>query len=271
MPIEPEIEPDAREIEASREIHRLLALVAAISEKFSKYANVAPGSALAADDARSPHHSVPQYAHSQVTVALGCLESLSAMIVREDADSVSLVAGPFGAYALVRNAMDAAATALWLLEPENGTLRIKRRILLGVDEVRHEYSFHQARGRSWGDNSKKRRARLSEVSKQAGLVGWNPLKAEMPSMTKILKQLERLHDDVTLPWLPAWQLASGHAHGKLWAQLVSHEMTEITGTRTATGASYKVRIRYVMLAALLGEAVQLVETAASRYVQLAST
>lgn len=226
------------------------------------------GSPLFLDDTRSPHYTVSGYAAGQLSVAMGCIASLKQMLVQEAEDRIHMVASPFGAYALVRNALDAAAVALWLLEPVNGTLRIKRRILLAVDEVSKGAALRQTMGQP--STKPQRRARLKEVAELAGLAGWNPLSQDAgpPPMTQILKGLERLHPNAVLPWLAAWQLASGHAHGKMWAQLASNELQEVEGTRTATGAQFQMTIRYGMLAAVLFEAVQLLEIAGARYIEL---
>jgi hypothetical protein len=199
---------------------------------------------------------------------MGCVASLKQMLVRESEDRIHMVASPFGAYALVRNALDAAAVALWLLEPGSGTLRIKRRIMLGVDEVSKGAALRQTMDQP--STKAKRRTRLKEVAELAGLAGWNPLskEARLPTTTQILTNLERLHSNTVLPWLAAWQLASGPAHGKQWAQLASNDLDMVEGTRTATGARFQVTIRYGMLAALLFEAVQLMEAAGARYVEL---
>jgi hypothetical protein len=175
----------------------------------------------------------------------------------------------FGAYALVRNALDSAATALWLLEPINGTLRIKRRILLAVDEAGKSSAFRQAMGKAATNQA--RRARLKEIAAAAGLRDWNPLKDVMPSMTRTLQQIERLHTtpNKVLPWLAAWQLTSGHAHGKNWAQIASNELKEMEKTQTATGAQYHMSINYGILATVLFETVELLETATVRFVELA--
>ncbi|MGA8789886.1 MAG: hypothetical protein WB535_13145, partial [Paenarthrobacter sp.] len=194
------------------------------------------------------------------------LAALKQMIVRESEHRIDMAASPFGAYALVRNALDAAAIALWLLEPVNGTLRIKRRLLLGVDEVGKAAALRQTMNHP--STKAKRRDRLEEVAGQAGLGSWNPLREKLPPTTQILRRLERWHSNVVFPWLAAWQLASGHAHGKLWAQISSNELQEVEGTRTATGAQFQMTIRYGMLAALLFETVQLLETAGSRYADL---
>jgi hypothetical protein len=258
---------DEDEIQYSRWIMLLFAKADSIESALEPLIDPAEGSPLFLDDVRSPHHTVSSYAFGQLSVATGCISSLKEMMVRETDDHVSLMASAFGAYALVRNALDATAAALWLLEPVNGTLRIKRRILLGIDEVGKGAALRETMGQP--SIKTKRRARLKEVAAQAGLGDWNPLSKELPSMTRMLKQLERLHENAIFPWLAAWQLSSGHAHGKSWAQLASNELQEVQGTRSATGAKYQMTIRFGMLAAVLFEAVQMLEVASIRYIVLA--
>ncbi|UNK47092.1 hypothetical protein [Arthrobacter sulfonylureivorans] len=272
MPLEYFEETDPSEIEYSSYISRLLKRVDNLSLTVEERVNAEPGSKLATDDARSPHYSVSSYGYSQILIALGCLESLGHMILREDEETVSVTAGPYGAYALVRNALDSAASALWLLEPLSSTLRVKRRIVLEVDEVKNGAALRQSLDRPWEKWRGRRFARMQEVANLAGLAEWDPLsKSErLPTMTAVLKSLERHHQNAVMPWLSAWQLASGHAHGKLWAQVVSHQLNEIAETRTESGATFKVSIQFAVLAALLLEAVQLIETACARYMELSS-
>lgn len=228
----------------------------------------AAGSALRVDDARTPHYPVSGYAHGQLSVAAGCVAALKQMIVRESEKKIEMVAGPHGAYAMVRNALDTAAAALWLLEPMNGTLRIKRRILLELDEAGKAEAFRlETEGKS---NKAKRRQRMKEVAVDAGLGTWNPLAQDPTSTTSMLRSLERLHTDKVVSWLAVWQLSSGHAHGKIWAQVASHDLDEIKETRSQVGATFRVTIRYGMLALVLYETLQLIEAAYGRYTSLAA-
>lgn len=273
MPTERFAETDPDEIEYSKYVVKLLKRVDKISAELDKHVIAPPGSKLALDDARTPHYPVSDYSYGQLVAALGCLESLKQMIIREDEKSIEVVAGPYGSYALVRNALDCAATALWLLEPQSSTLRVKRRIMVQVDEIRNGAAARQSSGepkKAWSEWKKKYRQRMREVAQTANLGSWNPLHEdeELPSMTKMLGQIERHHQNVVLPWLTAWQMGSGHAHGKQWVQVASHQLDEIANTRTDVGATFRVSIRYMMLAYVLLEAVQLIESAGARYLEL---
>lgn len=258
---------DPEEMRYSQWILSLFDQAAVVDNALMPLMNPEVGSRLHADDASVPNYDVSGYAVGQLSAATGCIASLKMMVIQESDGKSEMVAGPFGAYALVRNALDAAAVALWLLDPVNGKLRVKRRLQLAVDEVDKSAAFRQAMGLR--TTKAKLRARLKEVAVQAGLEDWNPLRNELPSTTKILKDIERLHSQSILPWLAAWQLASGHAHGKQWAYVASHELEKVKGTETEVGAHFQMTIHYGMLAALLFETVRLLETAATRYSELA--
>lgn len=235
--------------------------------------------------------------YGQLSVATGCIASLKQTMFQETEEEIRPEANPFGPYALVRNALDAAAVAMWLLDPDDGTLRIERRLMFGVDEVNKTDTFR----RTMNQPSAKAggHSRLQEVAEVAGLAGWNTLgkDSRLPPMTEILKDLERLHPNAGLlmrgalgsiypdvgqmlsalgrshpqtpmPWLGAWKLASGHAHGKQWAQINSHGLEEVKGTRTGSSSHFLMSIHYGMFAAVLSGALQLLEVAAARYVKL---
>lgn len=252
------------DVQYSRWIMWLFDKTADIDSTLVHLIDPAEGSPLHRDDGRVPQYPVSSYAFGQLTVAAGCIASLKQMIVRESEDIVEMSSSPFGAYALVRNALDAAVVALWILAPVNGTLRVKRRMMLAVDEISKAAAFRQAIGQP--STKEKRRARMKEVAQRAGLGEWDPLSKNhrLPSTTQMLSDLEIWHTNAVIPWLVAWQLTSGHAHGKQWAQLASHELQEVEGTRTETGAQFQMTIRYGMLAVVLYEAVQLLETAETR-------
>jgi hypothetical protein len=264
-------ESDPEEIEHSKRIRQMFAQVKELGADVGSHIDVHAGSLLAADDQRNQHYPVSQYAYSQVLVAVGCLEALELMLIQGSGKDQHMVAGPFGPYALMRNAIDAAAIAVWLLEPVHSTLRVKRRIMLDVDEWEKAAALRRSIGeQGWIRWKKKWRSRIKEVAGEADLGSWNPFASKLPPTTLILRRIERHHEDVVMPWLPAWQLASGHAHGKQWAHVASHDLREIADTRTDVGATFFMTPKYGMMAVLLYESLQLLEVARDRYVELAA-
>lgn len=265
----PEVDPT--EVRFSQWIVGMLEACRSYADFLGNVVVVEPGSAFAGDNARLSSFRVSDYASTQISVALGCIEALEMMIVREESTSVEVRISPYGQYALLRNALDASVTCLWMLDPVSSTGRLKRRLLLEVDETRNAAALKTSQGQPVNDWKKKKRARIREVSDQAGIVQWNPLKAELESTTKMLGSIERHHADPVMSWLAWWQLASGHAHGKSWATLASHDREEIDGSRDGDSATYRVTANFGVLAGMLFETMKLIRCALERYQVLAQT
>lgn len=224
---------------------------------------------LEKDDAAVTNDPVSQYAYAQLVVAFGCLQSLRQMIVEEDDKTVQVSAGPFGPYALVRNAMDTAALSLWLLEPANSKLRVKRRIAVQMSELQIALSFEPRYTFPPGSGpmptgKECRRCGTWQLHGQTMFAS-----RSCPPTTALLRTLERLHKKPAIAWLGAWQLSSGHAHGKQWATLISKELDEITRTTNDLGAAFKITIGYEIFAMVMKSAEHLIQAACTRYTELA--
>lgn len=238
-------------------------------QTLSKYRTVHQGSRLAADDDAMPHYPVSQFAYSQLVVAFGCLHSLQQMLVSDDGDSVKVTSGPFGPYALVRNALDSAACALWLLEPMNSKLRVKRRIQAQMGEIHNAYQFRKELSLPSHDWARSYRRRMQEVADQSNSGRIDVTKLQMPPTSTVLKDIERHHEEPVMSWLGAWQLCSGHAHGKQWATLMSNELEEIARTATDLGAEFRITVSYGSLAVVMASTLKLIKAACERYSHLA--
>lgn len=231
--------------------------------------NVQPASGFADDDARCPHYPVSHLAYQQVLVAFGSLLSLKHMIVNDSGEIPEVSGLPFGPYALVRNAMDSAAQALWLMEPMNSKLRVKRRITAQLTDIGFSQQFRLEAGFAAGVWAAEYRARMLEVATEAKLDTRGFDKWKQKPMTEMLRALDRHNDVKGLTWLASWQLCSGHAHGKQWATLSTHDLVEIPGTSSDVGAEFTVLIKYGSLALVLHSAWALLQVTCRRYTQLA--
>lgn len=199
------------------------------------------------------------------------MSDIRAMTVTESPGNIHLTMSPYGTYTLLRNAIDTAALAAWLMQPVNGKLRVKRSLMAEMDEVSKSLECRKQSHASWEAWAKKRRDRMQEVADSAGIGAVNVRKLELPSTTKILKALDAGKDGRDLPLLAVWQLCSGHAHGKRWARLATDDLSLVPGTETGTGAQYKITIKFGIAAYLMLRTVQLMEAASSRYVELAQS
>ncbi|WP_431710711.1 hypothetical protein [Glutamicibacter uratoxydans] len=259
----PEVDP--MEVRFSQWIVNLFEHARSMSEALDSEESVDPDSGFFVDNERLPVFRVPDYARSQISVALGCIEALELMVMREGPDTFEIRIFPYGQFALLRNALDSLAVCLWLLDPVSSTGRVKRRLQLEVDETYKGSLLKQTVGQPVKDWKRERRARIRQLAEEAGVVEWNPLKAGLPTTTKMLESIERYHTDPVMPWLGWWQLASGHAHGKMWAKLASHELEEVEGSRDGSSATYRVTANFGMLAGMLFETMKMTRCALERY------
>lgn len=254
------------EAAAARRIYVLLHTINAEGQNLQPLIDVQPGSSLALDDARLSGYPLSNYAFGQLQVAFGCFDSLRRMIISESpSGSVSMVTNPHGPYALIRNAMDTAALARWLLVPENRKLRLRRRIMAEMDELAKSLACRKESQGRWLDWESRRRERMQQVADAAdiGLVKVKDLK--LPPMTRILTDLQRGYHGTELSWLATWQLCSGHAHGKLWALLASNDLEVQDGSATEIGAQYRMTVDYRVLCLFLERGIDLVNNAAQLY------
>ncbi|MDP9933826.1 hypothetical protein J2T11_000150 [Paenarthrobacter nicotinovorans] len=237
----------------------------------SQYSTVQHSSPLSTDDAALQSFPVSQFAYAQLVVAFGCLQSLRQMMVDEDGENIHVTSGPYGPYTLIRNALDSAACALWLLEPANSKLRIKRRIMVQMGEIHLAFQFRQEMNLPSHQWNRDYRARMQEVADQANIGTFDVSRNKMPQTTSMLKSLERLNTAPLISWLGAWQLCSGHAHGKQWATLMSNELTEIARSATDLGAQYRITLSYANLALVMASTAAMIQVACERYSLLAKT
>ncbi|KIA73440.1 hypothetical protein ANMWB30_23670 [Arthrobacter sp. MWB30] len=262
---------DAAEHTAVGEILTAFASFREWDATLSQYSTVQANSPLSIDDAALQSFPVSQFAYAQLVVAFGCLESLRRMLVDEVEERIHVTSGPYGPYALVRNALDSAACALWLLEPANSKLRIKRRIMAQMSEIHLAFQFRQEMNFPAHQWNRDYRARMQEVADNANIGPFDVSKRKMPATTAILKSLERLKRQPGVSWLGAWQLCSGHAHGKQWATLMSNELTEISRSASDLGAEYRITLSYASLAHVMAATTTMMQVACERYTLLAKT
>src|SRR5688500_1141081 len=90
---------------------------------------IEPGSPLAGDGAKSPEHQVGHAAWSGISLAVDHLHAIKVQVI--DAQ----VLHPYSPYTLMRAAIENAATAVWLLEPNDRNERLQRRLKLAHHEA----------------------------------------------------------------------------------------------------------------------------------------
>lgn len=263
----PRPETDPLEVDSSRRIYEMFERIEGVAEKHESSFKPEAGSRLDFDNHRAPTRPISDYAHAQISVAIDCLQSLKRMILREQDKAVEMHLGPFAHYALIRNTLDSLAIAIWLMEPESSTGRLKRLLRIECNEAELASKHYQSMGiRTWKQTKEQKLARISEIAVEAGIGDWDPVSEKILTTTKILGEIDRLRSNSSrVSWLSYWQLASGYAHGKRWAVLASSELTEQEGTATKHGATFVVTASYQFLALLLAETLDMLNIGMTRY------
>jgi hypothetical protein len=170
---------------------------------------VETGSSLAGDDRRSDPYQVSHAIIQLTTVAVDHLHALKVLV--GDARKLHNSAP----YTLVRSAIEAASTALWILAPRDRPTRLLRRLSHAAQDVRDGTLMAQGAKVLVPREFSQRSAELELMAQHvAGASG----KLERLNLTQILREVDSLNF-TDLQALAAWRTCSAFAHGRLWSSL----------------------------------------------------
>lgn len=268
---EPTPETDVGEIRASREIYHLLEFARQRADHLELLIRPERGSPLERDGNLCPELKVDHYAHALLTASFGSLDALYRVLgVKMTEETVEMTAMLHGSYDLIRNALETAAHALWILEPQNSMARVKRRLMMQVDEYDLERKFVEGLGwSSRGRDYSMKLANLDRFADAAGIDNWpSPKRPSKPSTTNLIQGVSA-HDPLKaeriVSWLNVWRLCSGFAHGKVWAIMAAHFMEESPVEGSDYDLQARVTISFRVLAGCLRTALCASEVAFHRY------
>lgn len=210
---------------------------------------VAPTSEIAADD--SYLHPIYRTFHQDVVqcllTALDHLRFLAWSLRNRDEPF------PFGQFTLIRTAITAASTALWLLSGETRDKRRIRALEFSLNDIRSEVAWvntvrafpqnqNLSEGQAWADEMERRQDWIVD---QANSLLNPPTPFTRRTFARRTSDTDMVKiagsaipagatggDDPAITLLNTWQTMSGFAHARPWAALPSRE---ITGTDPITG------------------------------------
>jgi len=277
----PEINP--QEIEAAHAIAALVDEATRMEAALRQHVAPLPGSQFDRDRQILPRLPPHERVYNQLSTALGCLMGLGPLMsIREREERIEILAGPHGGYALIRNALDCGALAMWLMEAPSREERLRRELHAQLDEISNVRKYKNEMGEATGFLDQRLR-NLDQFAVQIGATDWHPKGRpkrpgapkrrtdELKSTTGILSEIERLNVSRTSTdrsWLATWQLCSGFAHGKLWAMAEAHELTEQLGTRTPHGATFFTTISFQNFQTALSSAMDMCREAVQLFAAL---
>jgi hypothetical protein len=205
----------------ARDLHRIFDDVVEaqrlVDDAKAPHFEIHPRSALAADDARSSPYQVSHEVVAQIGVAVDHLHALETLI--RGAQALHLGA-PFS---LVRPALEASATAAWILSPRSRSERIKRRLTLAAKDARDN---SRAEDELAAQVPVPLESRLNQI-KSILVTATSSDAIPKFATTDVMKAAAAATGDQFHPVL-AWMCCSGFAHGRSWASrnLLDREVFE---------------------------------------------
>jgi len=167
------------------------------------------GSPLAGDDRASRPFQVSHAASASLGAALDHLHALTTLVVGTRTIHAR------APYALARAAIENAATALWLVEPQTRSERVLRTLRLHAADAR---DGAKASGDLHTLQIIPLQDRLAELRALAAAVGGSLDDGPRTTVTDIVKAADSLLDtDFSAGPLGAWRVFSGFSHGRPWA------------------------------------------------------
>jgi hypothetical protein len=169
---------------------------------------VQPGSSLAGDDAKTRPYELSHAVTHTTSVAVEHLHALKVLLGTGTLHNSA-------PYALVRSAIEAASTGLWLLGPRSRSARVLRRLSLANEDAHDGSRAAAEMGLPVPRPLAERTAQLTALAQSAA---GPTAKLEGVKFSAVVAEAGR-HPGVTMRSLAAWQVCSGFAHGRTWSSL----------------------------------------------------
>lgn len=192
-----------------------------LSKDINRARDIESGSSLRGDDRTSEHLPLSYYVQYLLTAAADNFSAIRSMLIlNETASNINLALHPFAPYTLVRNVIECAGTAYWVLSSSSRPTRVSRHAMLELEDARKSRSALAQFGKST-EETYVRRVELIKtmIGHYPNDIAWKSVTAGF-TVTSALDEIGKASAFKEINPLGAWQLASGMAHGKRWAGLV---------------------------------------------------
>jgi hypothetical protein len=165
---------------------------------------VEPESDLAGDRAQVPDLWVDTLATRRLKVAVDYLAGLRDLVV----NGTHL----FAPFPLLRAVLESAATAVWLLEPDDRKIRLQRLVGLHIDDTNNKKAVQFMLPEEFRDAFDHEPGIKQMVTDSGSPRG----KCKFPDYTSVLRMVDDLPGEGA-SMLLAWRVCSGFSHGLSWA------------------------------------------------------
>jgi hypothetical protein len=214
---------------------------------------LAEGSALWLDDRFTRPYQTSHAVNYLILTAVDHLHCLKT--VMQDAEAQHI----FAPFTLIRSAIEAGSTALWVLNPKDRKTRVTRSLKLEQNNITMLERAYETMGLDVSESAAPRRALLRAAIEKAGIDGGAVL-GGYPAVQTIIQNASK--EAGLSRWIfGAWQLSSGSAHGKTWAGAHTSTFTETKDASTTEAFSGVLTSDEIAIARTLFAAMAVVERA----------
>lgn len=226
MSINPLFRPqtDEERAEARRDLVQCFADIERLKDLALKPLPIAEGSVLWLDDRVTRPYQSSHAINYLILTAIDHLHCLKTAM--QDAESQHI----FAPFTLMRSAIEAASTALWLLNPNDRKTRVTRSLKLEYNNMTMLGRAYETMGVDAAETTTARLALLRSAIERAGIRS-DVIMGSYPAVQNIIKNATQ-EAGLSPVILAAWQLSSGSAHGKTWAGAHTATFTETDGSST---------------------------------------
>jgi hypothetical protein len=171
------------------------------------------GSDLAADNQLSKPFQTSHSVVRAIAVAIDHFNGLRLMILGSDGNPTTLHLCTHAPLTLLRAAMENAATAIWMLVPNESHERVRRTLALAARDIRPSEQIKRLVGTTGPRNRDQRLSRIHAVAAQAGLVPTDLPEARYEAIVRVAGAHTGITPDVAEA---LWRACSAASHGDLW-------------------------------------------------------
>lgn len=219
---------DSAELEHAQTLMTLLDDMLALHRQMNLWPAAEPGSALFEDDLVTHPFPFSNGVRYLLLVAVDNLVGLRNMLIESIENGVpTLTLYPFSPYTLLRNAIECAGTAIWLMQPRERHQRILRLAQFELEDAKKNRAALESMGGRGDEAFNRKTTIIEEMIAPHSELSWKNVTASF-RVTDLLTSIGRLPQLEGLNPLGKWQIASGMAHGKRWAGTLLSDLKEAT-------------------------------------------
>lgn len=195
-------------------------------DEMNRWPKSEPGSLLFEDDQATYPFPISNDVRYLLLVASENLSGLRSMILEARENGVpTLNLHVFAPYTLIRNAIECAGTALWIMTPAEQHERVLRLAQFELEDAKKNKAALTAFGGNGEETFNRKKGIIEGIIQPYGELSWKGVDDGF-RITGLLRTIGSLPELEGLNPLGKWQIASGMAHGKRWAGTLLSDLKE---------------------------------------------